>query len=292
MDLHALNDITIESVKRVYNGSYIGDDILLFDEIADVPLPNEPRRMQCLLLALCLKGEVQYSVDTVRHTVRPNDIIIIHEGQITDDYMMSSDCSGIAMMVSYEFFNEIIKGIHELTSLFLFSRTHPVCNLKTEEVGTILDYFHVLKQKVEDRDHHFLKDTVRSLLMTMIYDLSNAIYRIQNMDRTKQTRAEAIFSDFIKLVEQHFRSERRVAWYGLQLGISPKYLSETVKQVSHRTPNEWIDYYVTLEIRVLLRNTAKSIKEITHEMNFPNQSFLGKFFKEHVGMSPSEYRRS
>jgi transcriptional regulator GlxA family with amidase domain len=47
-----------------------------------------------------------------------------------------------------------------------------------------------------------------------------------------------------------------------------------------------------MEIRVLLKNTTKSIKEITMEMNFPTQSFLGKFFKEHMGMSPSDYRRS
>ena len=44
-------------------------------------------------------------------------------------------------------------------------------------------------------------------------------------------------------------------------------------------------------MRVLLKNSAKTIKEITAELNFPNQSFLGKYFKEHVGLSPTEYRR-
>ena len=65
-----------------------------------------------------------------------------------------------------------------------------------------------------------------------------------------------------------------------------------MKQVSKRTPNEWIDNYVILEVRVLLRNTTMSIKEIAQQLNFPNQSFLGKFFKERVGMSPSDYRKS
>ena len=64
-----------------------------------------------------------------------------------------------------------------------------------------------------------------------------------------------------------------------------------VKVASRRTPNDWIDDYVTLELRVLLRNTNKNIKEITEEMNFPNQSFLGKYFKEHVGIGPSAYRK-
>lgn len=65
-----------------------------------------------------------------------------------------------------------------------------------------------------------------------------------------------------------------------------------MKSVSNRTPNEWIDYYVMLELRVRLRNTESSIKEITQGMNFSSQSFLGKYFKEHAGMSPSEYRNN
>ena len=92
-------------------------------------------------------------------------------------------------------------------------------------------------------------------------------------------------------MEQNFRSERRVSWYAQQLCITPKYLSETVKAVSKRRPNDWIDNYVTMEIRVMLRNSTMSIKEIAQELNFANQSFLGKYFKEHVGMSPKEYRK-
>jgi AraC-like DNA-binding protein len=65
-----------------------------------------------------------------------------------------------------------------------------------------------------------------------------------------------------------------------------------VKQISGRTALEWIENYVTMELRVALKNSTKSIKEIAEDMNFPNQSFLGKYFKEHVGMTPSEYRKS
>ena len=74
--------------------------------------------------------------------------------------------------------------------------------------------------------------------------------------------------------------------------ITPKYLSEMVKAVSRRTPNEWIDNYVVMELRSLLKNTTKTVKEIAADMNFPNQSFLGKYFKEHVGLSPVSYRKS
>jgi AraC-like DNA-binding protein len=149
----------------------------------------------------------------------------------------------------------------------------------------------VIKQKISDEGNHFRKDLVKTLLLAMFYDLSNIIYRVKQDDKP-QTRAEVIFTKFIKLVETHFRQERRVSWYAQQLCITAKYLSETVKNVSRRTPNDWIDNYVILELRVLLRNSTKNIKEISEELNFPNQSFMGKYFKEHVGMSPTQYRKS
>jgi AraC-like DNA-binding protein len=287
-----INEITITSTKSKYPCSNIDDDLLLFDKVEDLPFPNEPRRMRCILLALCLKGKAQYSVNAKKHEVRENDMIIINEGQVTDDYLISRDCKGIGLMISSEFFREIIKDVHELSSLFLFSRNHPVFTLKKEEVENILEYYHILKQKLEDISHHFRKETVRLLLTTVIYDLSNVIYNMQNYNDKKQTRAEHIFTEFIYLLEQNFKKERRVSWYAQKLCISPKYLSETIKQISHHTPNEWIDNYVSLEIRVLLKNSSKSIKEITQELNFPNQSFLGKYFKEHVGISPSQYRKT
>ena len=284
--------LNIESARKVYHGSYIDNDMMLFNEVSQLPIPIEPRRMGCKLFALCTQGKAQYSVDTVEYTVYANDMMIISEGQITDDVMLSRDFNGMGIIVSDDFFNEIVKDVHELSTLFLFTRANPVCHLTQQECDNIVDYFRMLKQKTDDLKHHFRRETVRSLLTTMIYDLSNIIFRMQNTVDRRQTRGEAIFTQFLQLVELNFRHERRVSWYAKQLCISPKYLSEIIKQVSRRTPNDWIDNFVTLEIRVLLRNSTKSIKEIAQELNFPNQSFFGKFFKEHVGLSPSQYRNN
>jgi AraC-like DNA-binding protein len=284
--------LNIESARKVYHGSYIDNDMMLFNEVSQLPIPIEPRRMGCKLFALCTQGKAQYSVDTVEYTVYANDMMIISEGQITDDVMLSRDFNGMGIIVSDDFFNEIVKDVHELSTLFLFTRANPVCHLTQQECDNIVDYFRMLKQKTDDLKHHFRRETVRSLLTTMIYDLSNIIFRMQNTVDRRQTRGEAIFTQFLQLVELNFRHERRVSWYAKQLCISPKYLSGIIKQVSRRTPNDWIDNFVTLEIRVLLRNSTKSIKEIAQELNFPNQSFFGKFFKEHVGLSPSQYRNN
>ena len=285
-------DITVNYAIRMCNGTYIQGDILLIDEMANLPLPKEPRRMQCLLVGMCLKGSARYYVDTVEHVVEPGDLIIINQGRVTHDCTMTPDCRGIGIIIDYNFFKETIKSVHELSSLFLFARNHPVFRLPEVRANFIRDTFFQMKDKISEPDNHFRRQMVQSLFLTMVYEMCNVIYTAQVKNDGCNSRSEEIFTKFLLLVEANFRTERRVGWYSEQLCISPKYLSETIKMVSKRTPSEWIDSYVTMELRMLFRNTQKSIKEIAQELNFSNQSFLGKYFKEHVGMSPSEYRRS
>lgn len=288
----AFRDITVDYAIRMCNGTYIQGDILLIDEMANLPLPKEPRRMQCLLVGMCLKGSARYYVDTVEHVVEPGDLIIINQGRVTHDCTMTPDCRGIGIIIDYNFFKETIKSVHELSSLFLFARNHPVFRLPEVRANFIRDTFFQMKDKISEPDNHFRRQMVQSLFLTMVYEMCNVIYTAQVKNDGCNSRSEEIFTKFLLLVEANFRTERRVGWYSEQLCISPKYLSETIKMVSKRTPSEWIDSYVTMELRMLFRNTQKSIKEIAQELNFSNQSFLGKYFKEHVGMSPSEYRRS
>ena len=217
--------------------------------------------------------------------------MIISDRHIVDNFQSSDDADGLVMILSVNFFYEVVRNVSDVSMLFCFSRKHPVVSLTDNEVELFRSYFFMLKEKMRATDNKFRRDIVRTLILAMFYDLSNVIVRIQESESKKQTRADSIFTQFIRLVELNFRKERRVGWYAEQLCITPKYLSETVKNVSNRTPNEWIDSYVSLELRVLLKSTTKSIKEISDDMNFPNQSFLGKFFREHVGVSPSAYRK-
>ena len=288
---HIIKETDLNKAKTWSESVFLGDDLLLTERINEAPMPTEPRRMNFILIGLCTKGEVMYQLDTQKQVIKAGDILIVSDQHVVDSYQRSPDMEGLCMMLSVNFYQEIIQNVSDVSALFLFSRQHPVMNLEQREIDTFKEYFQVIKKKISDEGNHFRKDLVKTLLLAMFYDLSNIIYKVKQDDKPL-TRAEIIFTKFIKLVEKNFRRERRVSWYAQQLCITAKYLSETVKNVSRRTPNEWIDNYVILELRVLLRNSTKNIKEISEELNFPNQSFLGKYFKEHVGMSPTQYRRS
>ena len=288
-----LLEVNVPQAKIVCpEGKSIDNDLILFEDITKVPLPNSPSRMKALFLALCTSGHAQYTVDTKMHEVSAGDVIIISEEQVVADYKLSDNCKGIALIMSYNFFQNIVSGIHELSPLFLFARTHPVFHLDDNQTKALENDIEHIKEKIADVGHRFRRELVVTMLKALIIDMSNIIYQFQQVGDEMQTRAEVIFRDFIQAVEKNYRTERRVSWYAQQLCITSKYLSETVRTVSRRTPSDWIDSYVTRELRVMLRNSTMSIKQIADELNFANQSFMGKYFKEHVGMSPSQFRKS
>ncbi|UKK48312.1 helix-turn-helix domain-containing protein [Prevotella sp. E9-3] len=284
-------ETNFSKVKQWTNCLAMEDDILLIDRLTEAPFPKSTRRLNFILICLCTKGEVTYTLDTVEQRLTPGDLLVVSERHVLDKYNASPDFDGLCMMMSMPIYNEIVRNVGDASALFLFSHNHPIFPLTAQSQKTFKDYFYIIRKKVGDTGNHFRRNLVAALLLAMLYDLSNVVYQSSSKRDIHQTRADVIFNQFIRMVEDNCRQERRVTWYAEQLNITPKYLAEMVKQVSMRTPNEWIDRYVTIEIRVMLRNSSMSIKDITKALNFPNQSFLGKYFKEHVGMSPSQYRR-
>lgn len=282
----------LQNTKSWGNAKFIEDDIIIVDDISTALIPKDPRRMNFLILALCTEGEATYTLDTQEMKIQKNDVLLILDRHVVSNFTASKDLKALCIIISVKFFFESIRNVGDISSLLLLSRNFPVIKLAQEETETFQSYFYLLKTKAADKQNKYRRKLVSTLILAMFYDLSNVVQRMLDTDSMRQTRAEIIFTKFIKLLEGNFKQERRVGWYAEQLCITPKYLSETIKNVSRRTPNEWIDNYVTIEMRIQLRNSTKSIKEIAEEMNFANQSFLGKYFKEHVGISPSEYRKN
>ena len=288
---HHIVDITLEEAKTWKEAKYMDNGLVLTDHIADAPIPQTPARMNFSLMALCQQGTATYDIDTRQQTVKPGDLLFISEGHIVNNYQASSDFSCLCILVSTAYYHSFVQNVKNVSSLLLFSMNNPVVALTPREIEVYTNYYRVIGEKILDTRHHYQDELVKTWLLAMFYDMSNVIWRVDQNEKKAQSRADIVFSRFIRLLEEHYRTERRVNWYAKQLEITPKYLSEVVKEVSKRTPNDWIDHYVVLEIRVLLKNSTKSIKEITEELNFPNQSFLGKYFKEHVGVSPLAYRK-
>ena len=128
----------------------------------------------------------------------------------------------------------------------------------------------------------------------MLYHIAGILNRRGHVspEQLSTGRSRMLFEQFIRLVADYHMQYRNVGFYADKLCLTPKYLSRLIKNATGKSAPEWIDAYVILEAKNLLKYSNNTIKEIVYKLNFPNQSVFYKFFKVRTGMTPSEYRKS
>lgn len=126
--------------------------------------------------------------------------------------------------------------------------------------------------------------------MAFFYGFGYYYHNIGKLRNDRSDNGTRLLNEFIDLVGRNYRMERKVSYYAMVMGLTPEYLSLAIKSASGKTPKEWIESFVLSEAKILLRNDSVSIRNISEILNFPTQSFFGKYFKRHIGKSPKEYR--
>ena len=135
-------------------------------------------------------------------------------------------------------------------------------------------------------------DIVRSLVSTMMLEMLCMMRRQEPENaRTGSFYRQRLADKFMRLVEESDGRIRRVDDFASQLNITPKYLSTLLKETMSRRPSEMIKLFTLKAIERRLRFTDMTMQEIANDLNFPNASFFGKYVKEHLGMTPLEYRK-
>ena len=117
------------------------------------------------------------------------------------------------------------------------------------------------------------------------------VHRIHAPENEKNGYANNIVNEFITLLKKNYKEKRETTFYAKKLCITPKYLTTLLKDITGKTVHEWIDEYVSVESKALLRSTKMTIDQISDSLSFSSQDNFSKFFKRVVGISPTEYRK-
>lgn len=105
-------------------------------------------------------------------------------------------------------------------------------------------------------------------------------------------RTNELFNMFMEDLEQYYMKSHDVAFYAGKLNITPKYLNTIVRNMTGHTTKNIIDQYVTLQIKLQLRNSEKSVKQLSWDFNFSDESFFCRYFKLHTGLTPQQFRKN
>ena len=248
---------------------------------------------------LCTNGEVQVALEKEIHRIRRGDMYIYMPSLPIRLLYKSEDAEGLLVALDVDFMLPVVQRVANAENL-LHVRRYPFFSLTEENFGYIRSMLEKLWERIyeEDKDRKgFLQqrlqvELIKSMAQTITYEVLSIYFSKLPIQPMVQTKKDLIFHQFLLSLFRHFRQEREVAFYAELQHLSPRYFSSIIKEKSGNNALQWIVQMVITEAKLLLETSDLSIKEISVQLNFPTQSFFGKYFKQYTGISPKEFRES
>ena len=248
----------------------------------------EPYRMKSLFAVLCDEGSGSGAVNLRSFHLRRNSFLIVLSSQIIESHEVAENFKGTCVLLSEHFLSRIGLG----NAYLLYSRleSNPLYQLEEQTAAAFRSYFDLLHHVMEDTCPN--KEEALGALVNLFFLMVGRISRPTSAENDAQQRQSEVMMRFLQLVKSHCREHRDVRFYADTLNMSAKYMSTLIKNASGKSALRWIEEYVILEAKAQLASTVNTVQQIAFDLNFPSQSLFGRYFKLHVGMSPSAYRAS
>ncbi len=251
-----------------------------------------PCRINAFIAVICTRGEVEFSSHLSEHRLEKNmmfvstaTILEFHTCRDCELYMLAFDGNFVAEQnIDLQLVVPMISSIHSDLTLRVSA------NHISRIVKTFSEFYGEFGNRPVTR---FSNMIIGHILCAIIYRICESISLnapTKPMLGVKDRSAE-YFERLMKLLAENFRTERSVEFYAGKMSLTPKHLSRVIRNFTGKSVHQWIDNVVVLEIKNLLRYSDLSIQQISIELNFPNPSFMGQYFKRITGKTPGEFKR-
>ena len=221
-----------------------------------------------------------------------DDLIIYTPGMVVSVIAISNDYRGICLVTDKDFAFEspTIRDAIRAAYLPVVELSEPRLTLAEEDNHHLMELMGIIRRYLLSPDHPFRSECLRTTYGLFLLEL-NAIQERAIRDRRFPKRIEELFFDFLRLVPVHFSEHHDVAFYASQLCITPRYLSQIVREVSGRTVVDYINQMLLMEASYLLQQTSLPIVQIADRLHFSEAASFTRFFTRMKGMNPREFRK-
>lgn len=250
-----------------------------------------PHKFDFFVIVQHLSGAIKFSLDMEEYDVKHgNNMIHIAPGQILSVESVSADFDAEMLIMSQRFIESMLVYLNGSIPFRFDMHRNAVTPCKEHDMKMHDMFVKTVRYVMADKDNPYRMQVVQHVMMAIFYS-SNKMRDFGSSKDVLRTNADVLSKQFMTLVREHFREERQLQFYADALCITPRYLSRVVKECTGSSAADWIERFVVLEASALLKSTTMTVQQISDELNFPSQTFFGKYFKRRVGMSPKEYRR-
>lgn len=255
-------------------------------------LYDHPHRMKQGIFVFCLSGECTFLFNLAEYKVKAHDFIMIPPGSILQFHDRSETYQSYVILFS----SSLLNSVDLARGSFFFSTVvadHPVLSLQVKDVALLKDYCSLLKRLFERIHPAMEPEIVRHMLVSLFYSVSSLCrQQYKTKEATQFSRVQEIYRRLGALIMEHYKTNRTVKFYADKLCLSPRYLSSIVKKFNGKQVSQMIERAVILDAQLQLKSSDRTVQQIAEDLNFPNPSFFGKFFKRHTGLTPRQYRES
>lgn len=278
-----------QRLKEIDSVDCVGDDFFIYENSSIHPV-KFPFMVNMTICTICTSGEASGKIDSRSYTIQPSSISISLPGQILEHEYNTDDFSGVFILMSNKF-SEELRTLGQM-NVFLSVKTQPVVKLTSNQFDAVMNYCNMIRRTIRFQDNPNRLEIVKHLTIAFFYGLGYYFHKSISTTNVVNTHNEKLLQDFLMNVQRFHKKEHRVEFYAAQLRLNPQHLSRIIKASSGKSATDWIEYYIILTAKALLKSTTLTIQQISIELNFPSQSFFGKFFKRCTNVSPKEYREN
>ncbi len=251
-------------------------------------------------LFLCNSGSIDANIKGRDYHLTKGDMFIITPMQQLAVAHVSMDFSGVAVNVDYEF---ALSALNSVMPVPVQVRIigEPCLKLTQKQYGELMARIATIEELTERYRQQRASNPLRSRITQEIivatgleaaYRIIDAFVASKPLPPNAATRGDDIVTQFMAMLHSHYRQERNVAFYASQLHLTPNYMSGILKERTGLSALQWISGMVIADAKQKLRYSSMSIKEVAMSLNFPTQSFFGKYFKAQTGVGPKQFRKS
>lgn len=293
-----MNEIDKISVRQLKNTGLamnaLKDDVILSNNMEyNANLFDSPCRLDAFVIMFCVNGEADIQINLRKYKMSSGILAM----NIPENIIQITNLDHFTVypiIISSDFLKKIHINLKEIMSLYMFAKANPFITLEYSDLRS-LEIYHSLVESVLQGDDKRKEEMMEGIIYSFLFKLDSIIKKIQENEKIPvraKERSEEVFELFMEQLTLHHEKERALSFYADRLGITANYLSKLVKEYSGKTATEWIDEYVILEAKALIKSSRYTIQEIAYKLDFPTPTFFGKYFKRITGLSPKQYKSS
>ncbi|WHY78348.1 AraC family transcriptional regulator [Neobacillus sp. WH10] len=246
-------------------------------------------------------GKAHYKTSKGFFAVEESRYLLLNEGSYTILIDENKEVESFCIFFKDGFAKEVLKTYRESThkllsdpfmetsSIGFFEKTFHTPQRLSSQINIFKENLSVLKNDLVGYEEQFHK-----LMQTLLFAHFDTLKEVESLHAIRTSTREELYrriSTAHDYIRSFYNKPIKLNDIARIACLSPNHLLRTYSQIFGKTPHQHISEYRILKAKDLLRNLDFTITDITFELGFTNPVSFSKMFKQHVGVSPIQFRK-